>query len=235
MASFNPDPPATRAIAASPQAALRRRLLTSSQPSDIMGLLAQGAWYDLSNTVERERVADAFTRAAAFGNIPAMEALAEAGAHLDWPAPRQSARTALIYALEHGDTETGLATVRWLLSRGADANKASGDQETPLIIAAAFGREEALAALIEHGARVDRTDARGRSPLRRAAECGQAETARLLLQAGADPDALGADGTTPADWAASDDVKTVFAAFRALAEREELDTGSAPARPAPRL
>lgn len=221
-----------------PAAALRRRLLASSHPSEIAGLLLQGARYDLSEATERERLADAFTRAAAFGNLPAMDQMLEAGADPDCPAPRSSARTALIYALEHGDEEAGRATALWLLERGASPDKPSGDGEPPLTVAAAFGRERALVALLEHGARVEAADRRGRTALARAALHGQAGCAAALLRFGADPLAAALDGKTPWQAASNERLRALLAAAieqRAIAQSAPAPAPAGASPPKPRL
>lgn len=216
-----------------PPGPLRERLLAASDPSEIAGLLIQGARYDLSQAPERERLANAFTCAAAFGNLPAMEQMLEAGADPDWPAPRPSARTALIYALLHGEEEAAL----WLLERGASPGQSSHELDTPLMISAAFGRLRSLAELFERGADLEAIDSRGRTALRRAVDGFQIEAAAALLRLGANPLALALDGRTPFDAARSEDMAALLAASL---ERQALlqstpDPAPAPDPPKPRL
>jgi ankyrin repeat protein len=75
--------------------------------------------------------------------------------------------------------------------------------DTPLHLAARFGREELAAVLISGGANVEATNGRGERPLHAAAVYGRPAVARQLLARGADVDAQGPAGKTPLHIAAS--------------------------------
>lgn len=212
----------------------RLRLFARSQPRDIVELLDAGAAYDLSNANDRERLADAFTRAAAFGDLKSAERLLQAGADVNAPAPRTSARTALIYALESGDEEQARLTAQWLLARGADPSLASSDKEAPLAIAAVHDRVAIVELLIQAGADLEARDRAGQTALHRAARCQSPQSVSALLRLGADPLALSAQGQPPMAEADTDEIKAML---RAATEAWELRESSAPAlsKSAPRL
>lgn len=74
-----------------------------------------------------------------------------------------------------------------LLEKGISPLSADIDDDTPLIMAAAAGRQEMMRLLLDHGADVNQPGLNGRSALRVAIEAGNLETVTLLLIAGADP------------------------------------------------
>lgn len=76
-------------------------------------------------------------------------------------------------------------------------------QHTPLHMAAFFGNEAVVKALIEHGADVDAVDFKGWTPLHWAAAYGQRKGVELLLAAGADVNARTTVGRTPLHAAAA--------------------------------
>ena len=69
--------------------------------------------------------------------------------------------------------------------------------QTPLHIAARFGREDLAPVLIAAGADVNARDRRNDRPLHLAAEYGNAAIVRVLLERGADVNAPGAMNRTP--------------------------------------
>jgi len=73
---------------------------------------------------------------------------------------------------------------------------------TPLMTAAAQGRPDLLADLLDRGFPVDDRDDLGGTALHHAAQAGDAEAVRRLVEAGADAGAVDAHGRTPADLAA---------------------------------
>ena len=76
--------------------------------------------------------------------------------------------------------------VRFLLSKGADANVKGYRERTPLHIAAQVDNGKELAEmLIAGGANVNARDTQGRTPLRRAKEASQHELVELLHKYGA--------------------------------------------------
>jgi ankyrin repeat protein len=93
--------------------------------------------------------------------------------------------TALSIAIKSRDPEwTG-----YLLDKGADPNLAAGRAgDTPLIIAARLGFDQAVEWLLGMGANVDATNKMGETALIAAVQQRQTQTVRRLLAAGADPD-----------------------------------------------
>lgn len=115
---------------------------------------------------------------------PVLEVLLAAGPELT-----------LFEAAAVGDVER----VRALLSvRGSRAGEYAPDGFTPLHLAAYFGREDAVAMLLEAGASVDAMtrNAMANRPLHAAAAGNHNGVARLLVEAGADVDARQAGGHT---------------------------------------
>jgi hypothetical protein len=118
------------------------------------------------------------------------------------------------HAVLHGDEETAALLVRLgaapqaltgaqafqaavlRLDRGAARDLAARHPEVlaspaALLTAAAIGRTEAVALLLDLGTPPDLAEPDGRRALHNAASCGAIETARLLIAAGADVDARG--------------------------------------------
>jgi ankyrin repeat protein len=87
--------------------------------------------------------------------------------------------------------------VKLLLAKGADPNARNGQGETPLLKAAASGRNtEVIGLLLAAGADPNALDARRQTPLHWAAVYN-AQALPLLLKAGAMPNAANDDGDTP--------------------------------------
>ena len=123
--------------------------------------------------------------AAAYGWLPALEALLAAGADVN--AAAQPVPAAV-----------------WRLTAPKDVAPAFG--QTPLTVAAQEGKSEAAAALLRHGASHASRDSRGATALHAAAHPWWQEAPRLasvLLAAGADRTARDHDGRTPQEWAAA--------------------------------
>ncbi|HEV8358953.1 MAG TPA: ankyrin repeat domain-containing protein [Candidatus Thermoplasmatota archaeon] len=114
--------------------------------------------------------------------------------------------------------------VRTLLAHQPGLVKAtSGDGWTPLHLAAHFGQQECVRALLAGGAEVDArsANANGNTPLHAAAAGAQPEAIEQLLARGADPRALDAQGHTPLHIAAGAGPAASLAAL--------LDAGAPPA------
>lgn len=111
------------------------------------------------------------------------------------------------------------ATAETLLAAGAKVNARDEFGQSPLHVAAGWGRAEAARVLIEHGAPVDEPDRHGRTPLcgviigrarweitkQREPELGPCDftaTARILLDKGAAVDGRDQQGKTPLHLAA---------------------------------
>lgn len=81
-----------------------------------------------------------------------------------------------------------LSWVGFLLSKGADPNAGDASGDTPLMIAASIGFEEAAAHMLRLGAKVDANNRRGETALTIAVQQRQPRMVELLLRAGANPD-----------------------------------------------
>lgn len=73
------------------------------------------------------------------------------------------------------------------LDSGVSPNLTNPAGDTLLMLAAYYGRPEAVKTLIERGADVNLVSERGQTPLAGAVFHGDAQVVRLLLDAGADP------------------------------------------------
>ena len=109
-------------------------------------------------------------------------------------------------AVRRGDT----ATVRDLLTRGADPNQRDRHGQTGLMLAAHAGHLATAQLLIDHGAELDVTAKYGLSAVMLAVVAGHKEIAQALARAGADltlrgTGAPGFAGKTAADLAAARD------------------------------
>ncbi|MFL6767168.1 MAG: ankyrin repeat domain-containing protein [Sphingomicrobium sp.] len=112
----------------------------------------------------------------------------------------------------NGDTALHMVTrkreldwVGFLLSRGADPNIGDSNGDTPMMIAASIGFEEAATQMLRRGARVDATNRRGETALTVAVQQRQPRVVELLLRAGANPDkADHVTGYSPRDYAKRD-------------------------------
>ncbi|MEM7158971.1 MAG: ankyrin repeat domain-containing protein [Myxococcota bacterium] len=111
------------------------------------------------------------------------------------------------HAVRMGD----LRMVQALLAAGAVADGGTDDEIwVPLAVAAATGRADIAASLLEHGARIDRQDDHGWNPLHEAAKADADEVAALLLAGGLDPTARTKAGETPLEIAAAWGSRRVF-------------------------
>lgn len=91
---------------------------------------------------------------------------------------------------------SGESQLEQLLADGTSVDSANKDGETPLMVAAKKGQQEAVARLLRHGADINKTDKEGKTALMYAADEGRTEVVDTLLKAGADVYAQDADGDT---------------------------------------
>lgn len=98
-----------------------------------------------------------------------------------------------------------LTWLRFLLGKGADADIANRDGDTPLILAARIGFAEGADVLLGRGAQVDRTNRRGETALIIAVQQRNLALIRLLAERGANPDKTdNATGRSARDYAKRD-------------------------------
>ena len=96
------------------------------------------------------------------------------------------------------------AVFKFLLERGADANRPDREGTAPLHIASFLGLDEWAGRLLGQNAQIDAQDiVRGYAPLHLASRAGRLKCVELLLAKGARPDLRDAAGNTPLLLAAS--------------------------------
>ncbi len=135
---------------------------------------------DPSNLEQRQSsVADTPLMAAvSSGDLDQVESLAGAGASLNTLTEEG---TPLAAAVKAGEDR-----IAWfLLSEGADPDRAQADGVTPLMIAAGEGHRRLVQLLLSAGARVNAKDSEGTTPVIRAARNGHLSVVKVLLAAGA--------------------------------------------------
>lgn len=103
--------------------------------------------------------------------------------------------SALHLACANGSSEA----VARLIALGASLNQRAGN--TPLGVAAAYGRTDTARLLLDAGADVNATNEWGATALLLAVRSGNFETAALLLRRGADPTPSDYKGDTALGWA----------------------------------
>jgi ankyrin repeat protein len=122
---------------------------------------------------------DALLRAAATGNIRAVERLINKGA--DFNTYNSQGETALLLACQHGYASIALR----LLHAEADVNGCDIGGNSPLHFASRRSDNELVLMILNRGGDPNRVDKNGATPLHRAAEHGNATTVRYLLDHGA--------------------------------------------------
>lgn len=133
--------------------------------------------------------------------------------------------TALHLALTGAWSKSELECVRLLLSAGADPSAPDSDGWTPLHMAAAWGKPEAIGALAAAGADASKRNEDGLEPGHLAALAGEAESLRALAKEGWSAGRLDGEGFSGADHAA------LYGGAAAL--REALAAGGDPNRKSP--
>ena len=134
--------------------------------------------------------------AARTGSVPAVASLLNKGAKVDASEP-VAGQTALLWAL----SERHLPVARALVDKGANVQLASRAGFTPLMMAARFGQQDAVAFLLEKGAPINAVAADGTDALLVAVLRGHTDLALSLLTKGADAKNDKA-GYTALHWAA---------------------------------
>jgi len=116
----------------------------------------------------------------------------------------------LIPAVTTGDT----ATVKQLLSSGADVNERNSRGTTPLMAAAYKGNMDLAKLLVEKGADVNARSNKGSTPLMAAVQYGNKEPVKFLLDNGADANAKEEKGLNAYQLAAMKDQRELVALLR---------------------
>lgn len=135
---------------------------------------------DPSNLEQRQSsVADAPLMAAvSSGDLDQVKSLAASGASLNVLTEEG---TPLAAAVKSGEDR-----IAWfLLSEGADPDRAQIDGVTPLMVAAEGGHRRLVQLLLSAGAKVNAKDNEGTTPVIRAARNGHFSVVKVLLAAGA--------------------------------------------------
>ncbi len=101
------------------------------------------------------------------------------------------------YAIHNAANNRRADTALLLLTLGADPNKQSKNQLTPLHYAVRNNATGLITALVKKGANVSAATDKGRTPLHLAAAQGQLDTLRILLKVGANVEARDHEGRTP--------------------------------------
>lgn len=131
------------------------------------------------NAKDNEFGRNALMYAARAGHVEIVRELLRRGADVD--AKDATGGTALSHAAENSH----VAVVHELMCNGAEGS----GEGSPIMYAAALGRQEAIQELIASGADVDATDRHGRTALSYAAELDNVQYCQELVQLGADVEA----------------------------------------------
>ena len=140
--------------------------------------------------------------AAESGNVERVQVLVGRRVDMDH-ADSMYDRTPLFAASRHGH----LTVVRFLVTHGADMEKAGDDGWTPLITASYYGHLGVIRYLLENGANMDQVDVQGRTSLHWAVRNGNLEATKLLMIYGADLNAKTNVGYLPSDFARNEEIK----------------------------
>ena len=132
------------------------------------------------------------------GNIDVIDLLLDRGANVNMRAGLNEYTPLVTAANQAGDR---WRVVEFLLTRGANPNRAARNGLTPLYVAAQHGNLTTMRTLISHGADVNSKTTRGNTPLINAADEGQCSAVKLLLQNGAEIDWKNSKGMTALDHA----------------------------------
>ena len=162
----------------------------SSGHEDMVELLLKGVPIDVLKGCDE--AARAVAKAAEQGHQGVVERLLAAGLDVDLESDGYN-------PLQQACLKNRRVMVEYLLTAGADVNKATkSKQRTALFLASWRGRREVVELLLGAGADVDKTDYRGYTPLMGAITItGDCEVVKLLLGAGAEVDKTEEDGCTP--------------------------------------
>lgn len=141
-----------------------------------------------------------------------LDAIREGDTNKSLELANQAGSRVVSYRGYKGDTALHIVTrnrqldwVAFLLKKGADPNIGDANGDTPLIVAAGIGFEEAADFMLLRGAKVDAVNRRGETALAVAVQQRQPRLVELLLKSGADPDKPDrVSGYSPRDYAKRD-------------------------------
>ncbi len=119
----------------------------------------------------------------------------------------RNGKTALLLAIEEGTPEVGLYLIdhhsrKLVFPDCGILEVADDDENTPLHAAAALGKNDLVALLVQRGCSMKKRNAFSNTPLHEAAQGGHEETVKLLLMNGAQSQEFNALGATPLHCAA---------------------------------
>ena len=151
----------------------------------------------------RDPVVGAGVLAIAFVLCGSSRAASQSASPPPGPTPSATAAASAGDTIHQAAMKGDLEAVKRLVGADAALVAAPGlDGITPLAFAAAFGRTEVVAFLVDRGADVNARDRRGITALYVAVWRNQTEIVRLLLEKGADDKAAGPGGLSPLHLAA---------------------------------
>lgn len=122
-------------------------------------------------------------------NLEKTRLLVERGADVN-AAQKEGITPLMVAASAHGN----IATLRYLLSKGANARTQTKLRDSALLRSSLLGEPDSLRLLLASGADPHLADASGLNPLHDATGFQDSERIHLLLAAGADPNALNTFG-----------------------------------------
>ena len=133
-----------------------------------------------------------------------------AGASKSVNAVDENGWTALMYAIQNGNTEM----VKFLLTKKANLNIVTKDGNTALIFASENGNTEIVKTLLAAGAKVNTINKYGQTALMYASQNGHTDIVKVLLDSGANVNAMNTYGgtalMTAADKGHTEIVKTLL-------------------------
>lgn len=150
-----------------------------------------------------------FSLAVASDDISLVQWFLDHGFKLDQVEFEQS-ESHLAKAIAMGGAER-IEMVKFLIDRGADVNRPSGDfAEPPLVQAARQGKWQIAKYLLECGADPNLASVHNAHVLIYAVRRGSLELAEILLQRGAKANPVDFEGMTPVEWAVEQENKDIF-------------------------
>lgn len=148
-----------------------------------------------------DTISDQLLSAAERGNINEVKSLLEQGANINYQSPNMlsTEETPCAKAAKNGHLEV----LDYLISQGADCQKATSGGENPITLAAKENQQAAVLFLIENGSDVNYQEKNfGKTPLLSAVEWGDLKFIKRLISLGASLNTRDKSGNTPLTLAA---------------------------------